>query len=86
MAEWRTVAGTVVGADGRPVPGARVALGDIPGLPETALVVDDDGRFTAHLPAFGLCLTAFDAQGRSASAWIDGDDDDVRIIFPERRP
>lgn len=63
-----TVSGTVT-HDGRPVPGALVALSETMGRQVGSIHCDDNGRYSFQLPPAGrYVLTAYDAQTRHAHA------------------
>jgi hypothetical protein len=80
MAEWRRVTGRVVTADSRPVAGAQLSLGDIPGLPEMSVIADENGRFVLHLPRIALELAAHNPSGRRAVGTIGKDDTEILLI------
>ena len=76
----RPVSGRVVDAAGAPVAGARVTIVESPSpMPEMAMLADDDGRFSLHLPLGRFVLRADGAEGERGEAVVEGVRDDVTI-------
>lgn len=81
MATLRSCRGRVVDAAGNPVAGALVA--EASGVPEIALVTDDDGRFSPQLPAGRYRFKALAPSGASAEAeWDSERDAEVVLRLP----
>ncbi|WP_026926829.1 carboxypeptidase-like regulatory domain-containing protein [Granulicoccus phenolivorans] len=77
------IRGVVVDAQGRPVPGARVALGAGPAaLPDIALLTDDDGSFWVEVPTPGeyAVLASTDSGSGEARVTVNSGEQSVRIV------
>jgi hypothetical protein len=70
VATLRPCRGRVVDAAGKPVRGALVA--ELSGVPEIALVTDEEGRFAVNLPAGRYRFRATAPGGETAEAEWDG--------------
>ncbi|MFF1381019.1 MFS transporter [Streptomyces sp. NPDC058308] len=74
--------GLVRGADGTPVPRAKVTLIDRRGKQAGAALTDDEGRYALDVPAGGSYVLAATATGhapRASAAAYHGDDRPVRV-------
>lgn len=81
------LSGTVLGADGAPLAGARVMLARAPAaMPDIALVTGSDGRFLLGAPDPGryeIAVTAPDGETRSVEVEVGpaGDPPPVELRF-----
>jgi hypothetical protein len=77
------IRGVVRSADGRPLPGARVAFVEGPvALPDVAALSAEDGRFTLTAPARGryrIAAFADDAPAMETVVDVDGPEAEVEL-------
>ena len=85
-----TLAGTVVGPNGSPLPGARVTVQDASGVHPHAVETNDQGRFFFPLLKPGL----YDARAYSSGVWSEwehninvhkGKQTEVKLKIPKRK-